>query len=85
MKIDGADRDWLLTPPSYEPELRRLMVDAPWIAEHVTETGTHREAFWASRRPAALSPSRGTPSTASMLIADVWGSAFHVHLLEQLR
>ena len=45
MKIDGADRDWLLTPPSYEPELRRLMVDAPWITEHVTETGTHREAF----------------------------------------
>jgi hypothetical protein len=45
VKIDGADRDWLLTPPSYEPELRRLMVDAPWIAEHVTETGTHREAF----------------------------------------
>lgn len=73
--------------PDYRWGLRRLVVDAPWIAAHFTDTGTHREAF------------RGVPPTGRSVavpefafyrveagrIAEVWGSAFHVHLLEQLR
>jgi predicted ester cyclase len=73
--------------PDYRWELRHLVVDAPWIAAHLADTGTHRGAF------------RGVPATGRSVstqefavyrvdadrIAEVWGSAFHVHLLEQLR
>jgi len=31
--------------PDYTWELRRLVVDAPWIAAHLTDTGTHRAEF----------------------------------------
>jgi len=31
--------------PDYRWELRRLVVDAPWVAAHFTDTGTHRETF----------------------------------------
>ena len=31
--------------PDYHWELRRLLVDPPWIAAHVTDTGTHRGTF----------------------------------------
>lgn len=30
--------------PDFRWELRHLLVDAPWIAAHFTDTGTHREA-----------------------------------------
>ena len=73
--------------PDYRWEVRRLVVDAPWIAAHLIDTGTHREAF------------RGIPATGRSVavaefafyrvdagqIAEVWGSAFHVQLLDQLR
>jgi steroid delta-isomerase-like uncharacterized protein len=73
--------------PDYRWEVLRLVVDAPWIAAHLADTGTHREAF------------RGVPATGRSVavpefafyrvdagrIAEVWGSAFHLHLLEQLR
>jgi steroid delta-isomerase-like uncharacterized protein len=95
--IDGTDRGLdayaaelravVRAFPDYRWDLRRLVVDAPWIAAHFTDTGTHREEF------------RGVPATGRTVtvpefafyrvdagrIAEVWGSAFHLHLLEQLR
>jgi predicted ester cyclase len=72
--------------PDYRWELRRLVIEAPWIAAHVADTGTHRDTF------------RGVPATGRSvstqefalyridggLIAEVWGTAFHLDLLEQL-
>ena len=95
--IDGAERGLAAYAaelravvqafPDYRWEVRRLVVDAPWIAAHLTDTGTHRGAF------------RGLPATGRAVavpefafyrvhagrIAEVWGSAFHVQLLDQLR
>ena len=73
--------------PDYRWELRRLVVDAPWIAAHFTDTGTHREAFLgvqATGRSVAV-PEFAFYRVDPGQIAEVWGSAFHVHLLEQLR
>ena len=73
--------------PDYKWELRRLVVDAPWIAAHLTDTGTHREAFrgvQATGRFVAL-PEFAFYRVEGGKIAEVWGSAFHVHLVEQLR
>src|SRR3954469_19829342 len=71
----------------YRWELRRLVVDAPWIAAHLTDTGTHREAFrgvQATGRSVAVTEF-AFYRVEALKIAEVWGSAFHVHLLEQLR
>jgi predicted ester cyclase len=67
--------------------VRRLVVEAPWIAANLTDTGTHREAF---RGVEATGRTVSVPEFAfyrvdAGRIAEVWGSAFHVHLLEQLR
>ena len=73
--------------PDYRWELRRLVVDAPWIAAHFTDTGTHREAFLgvqATGRSVAI-PEFAFYRVDAGRIAEVWGSGFHVHLLEQLR
>jgi predicted ester cyclase len=73
--------------PDYRWELRHLVVDAPWIAAHFTDTGTHRGVFLGVR---ATGRSVGTQEFAFYRvddgqIAEVWGTAFHVHLLEQIR
>jgi predicted ester cyclase len=73
--------------PDYRWQLRRLVVAAPWVAAHFTDTGTHRETF---RGVQATGRSVAVPEFAfyrveSDQIAEVWGSGFHVHLLEQLR
>src|SRR5215216_423459 len=48
--------------PDYRWELRHLVVDAPLVAAHVTDTGTHRDTFLGV--PAAGSPRSGVrPST----------------------
>jgi predicted ester cyclase len=73
--------------PDYRWELRRLVIDAPWIAAHVTDTGTHRHAFHgieATGRAVAL-PEFAFYRVDAGRIAEVWGSAFHVQLLAQLR
>jgi predicted ester cyclase len=73
--------------PDYRWELRHLAVDGPWIAAHLTDTGTHRGAFY------------GVPATGRSVtiqefafyrvdagrIAEVWGMDFHLNLLKQLR
>jgi predicted ester cyclase len=71
----------------YRWELRRLVVDAPWIAAHFIDTGTHREAFLdveATGRAVAV-PEFAFYRVDAGRLAEVWGSAFHVHLLAQLR
>lgn len=95
--IDGAERGLdayaaelravVRAFPDYRWELRRLVVDAAWLAAHLTDTGTHREPF---RGVAATGRSVVIPEFAfyrvdAGRIVEVWGSAFHVHLLEQLR
>jgi steroid delta-isomerase-like uncharacterized protein len=73
--------------PDYRWALRRLVIDAPWIAVHLADTGTHRDTFLGV-------PATGrSVSTAEFAfyrvdagrIAEVWGMAFHENLLEQIR
>jgi len=73
--------------PDYRWELRHLVVDAPWIAAHLADTGTHRGPFFGV---GATGRSVSTPEFAiyrvdAGRIAEVWGEAFHLLLLEQLR
>jgi predicted ester cyclase len=73
--------------PDYRWELRHLVVNAPWIAAHLADTGTHRGNF---RGFQATGRSVSTQEFAfyrvdAGRIAEVWGTAFHVQLLEQLR
>src|SRR5215204_1122465 len=73
--------------PDYRWQLRRLVVDAPWIAAHFVDTGTHRETFHGVQATAC---SVAVPEFAfyrvdAGRIAEVWGSAFHVQLIAQLR
>ena len=73
--------------PDYHWELRRLLVDPPWIAAHLTDTGTHRGSFLGV---AATGRTVDVPEFAfyridADRITEVWGSAFGVHLLQQIR
>ncbi len=73
--------------PDFRWELRHLVVDEPWIAAHLTDTGTHREAFHGVE---ATGRSVRTEEFAvyridAGRIAEVWGMAFAVLLLDQLR
>ena len=72
--------------PDYRWELSHLMVDAPWIAAHLADTGTHRGPFLDVQ---ATGRSVSTQEFAfyrvdAGRIAEVWGTDFHVHLLAQL-
>jgi aspartyl-tRNA synthetase len=95
--IDGTDRGLdayaaelravVRAFPDYHWELRHLLVDSPWIAARFTDTGTHRGPFLgvpATGRSIAV-PEFAFYRVDAGRIAEVWGSAFHVHLLEQLR
>jgi predicted ester cyclase len=73
--------------PDFRWEPRHLMADAPWIAVHLADTGTHRGA---SLGVEATGRSVSTQEFAfcrvdAGRIAEVWGTAFHAHLLEQVR
>jgi predicted ester cyclase len=73
--------------PDYRWELRHLLVDPPWIAAHLADTGTHRGSFL------GVSPTGRSVSTEEFAfyridaekITEVWGTAFGVHLLHQIR
>jgi predicted ester cyclase len=73
--------------PDYRWELRHLVIDPPWIAAHLADTGTHRGPFH------GVEPTGRTVSTPELAvyrvdagrIAEVWGMPFHLLLLEQLR
>jgi predicted ester cyclase len=73
--------------PDYRWELRHLLVDPPWIAAHVADTGTHRDAFHGV-------PATGRSVTAEEFafyrvdgekIVEVWGTAFGTDLERQIR
>jgi predicted ester cyclase len=73
--------------PDYHWELRRLLVDPPWIAAHFADTGTHHGPFLGV---AASGRSVSTQEFAFYRvdaghIAEAWVTADDLHLLEQLR
>jgi steroid delta-isomerase-like uncharacterized protein len=73
--------------PDYRWELRHLVIEAPWIAAHFADTGTHRGAFLGF---AATGRSVSTQEFAfyrvdAGRIAEVWGTADDLHLVQQLR
>jgi predicted ester cyclase len=73
--------------PDYRWELRHLVVDAPWIAAHLTDTGTHRAAFFgveATGRSVTIQEFAFYRIDTGR-IAEVWGMDFHANLLEQIR
>ena len=73
--------------PDYHWELRHLVIDAPWIAAHLGDTGTHRGPFHgvpATGRSVAIDEFAMYRVQAGR-IAEVWGMDFHVLLLEQVR
>jgi predicted ester cyclase len=72
--------------PDYRWELRRLLVDPPWIAAHLTDTGTHDGAFLGV--PATGRPVKTEEFAHYRLeggrIAEVWGTGFSEQLLRQI-
>jgi predicted ester cyclase len=73
--------------PDYRWELRHLLVDPPWIAAHFADTGTHRGPFIgvpATGRPVSTQEFAFYRVDAGR-IAEVWGTADNLHLLQQLR
>jgi predicted ester cyclase len=68
-------------------DLRHLLVDPPWIAAHWADTRTHRGPFFGVP---ATDRSVSTQEFASYRIdgdqiTEVWGTAFDVHLSQQIR
>jgi predicted ester cyclase len=62
-------------------------VDRPWIAAYLTDTGTHCGPFFgvpATGRSVKI-PEFAFYRVDADRIAEVWGSAFGVHLLQQIR
>jgi aspartyl-tRNA synthetase len=73
--------------PDYHWELRRLLVDPPWIAAHLADTGTHRRPYLgvpATGRTVSI-PEFAFYRIDADRITEVWGNAFGVHLLQQIR
>jgi predicted ester cyclase len=73
--------------PDFHWELRRLVVEPPWIAAFLADTGTHRAPFLGV-------PATGRPVSTQEFafyridgdrIAEVWGTAFGENLLHQVR
>jgi predicted ester cyclase len=73
--------------PDYRWELRHLVIDPPWIAAHLADTGTHRAPFHGVEPTgrAVATPEFAVYRIDAGRIAEVWGMAFHVPLLEQIR
>jgi predicted ester cyclase len=73
--------------PDYRWELRHLVVDAPWIAAHLTDTGTHRDTFFGVQATDRSVHARefAIYRIDTGRIAEVWGTAFHEDLLQQLQ
>ena len=95
--INGRTADWTHTArgcalssarsPTIAWELRHLVADAPWIAAHLADTGTHRGTFSgveATGRAVGIQEFAFYRLDAGR-IAEVWGMDFHVQLVEQVR
>jgi predicted ester cyclase len=63
------------------------VVDAPWIAGHLADTGTHRGEFHGVEATGRFvsTPEFAFYRVEGGRIGEVWGMAFHVPLLEQIR
>jgi predicted ester cyclase len=72
--------------PDYRWELEHLVVNPPWIAAHLLDTGTHRGTFQ------NVPPTGRTVSTPEFAfyrvgedrITEVWGTAFDQQLMRQI-
>ena len=95
--IDGIERDLgayaealraiIRAFPDYHWELRHLLVDPPWIAAHFADTGTQRGPFLgvpATGRPVSTQEFAFYRVDAGR-IAEVWGIADNLRLLQQVR
>ena len=61
-------------------------MNAPWVGAHLTDTGTHRDAYLgvdATGRPVTTEEFAFYRIEAGR-IAEVWGTPFHAHLVEQI-
>jgi predicted ester cyclase len=73
--------------PDYRWELHHLVIEAPWIAAHFANTGTHRGMFL------GVAPTGRPVSTQEFAfyrvdggrIAEVWVTADDLRLLQQLQ
>jgi predicted ester cyclase len=73
--------------PDYRWEIRHLVIDAPWIAAHFADTGTHRGPFLgveATGRAVSTQEFAFYRIDAGR-IAEVWVTADDLQLLEQIR
>ncbi len=73
--------------PDFHWDVRHILVDPPWIAVHLLDTGTHSATFLdvpATGRPVSTREFAFYRFDAG-LIAEVWGDAFGVQLLHQVR
>ena len=73
--------------PDYRWDVRHLVVDAPWIAAHLTDAGTHRAEFFGVQptdRSVTIQEFAFYRIDAGR-IAEVWGMDFHANLLEQIQ
>jgi predicted ester cyclase len=62
-------------------------VDAPWVAAHFADTGTHRGPFlgYAATGRSVSAEEFAFYRVGGGRIAEVWATAFHVELLAQVR
>ncbi len=73
--------------PDFHWDVRHILVDPPWVAVHLLDTGTHSATFLdvpATGRPVSTREFAFYRFDAG-LIAEVWGDAFGVQLLHQVR
>jgi aspartyl-tRNA synthetase len=72
--------------PDFDWELRHLTIEAPWIAAHLADTGTHRGEFHgvAPTGRAVACDEFAFYRIENERIAEVWGMAFAVLLLDQV-
>jgi len=73
--------------PDFHWEVRHVLVDPPWIAVRLQDTGTHAATFLdvpATGRTVATEEFAFYRIVAG-LIAEVWGTAFGDRLLHQIR
>ena len=72
--------------PDYRWELRHLVIDPPWIAVHLRDTGTHRAPFLGVEATGRVvrTAEFAVYRVDAGRIAEVWGMDFHIPLLDQL-
>lgn len=71
--------------PDYRWNLRRLLVDGPWISAHFFDTGTHEGMFLGVPATGRTIQEFATYRVDAGKIAEVWVAADNLDLLAQLR